>query len=632
MKPQDIKQASEIQTSESRLSAIIKTAVEGIITIDKAGIIQSFNPAAEKMFTYCANEVIGSSVNMLMPEPYQQKHDSYIQDYIISGNAKVIGIGRELEGKRKDGTVFPIWLSIAEFQENEKIFFTGFIRDLTSEKSYFEKAASLEHILQNSANEIYIFDVDTLHFIHANKRALDNLQYSSEEILKLTPVDIKPEYAQEEFQKVIKPLRSGKQDKIVFISIHQRKDDSIYPVEVHLELSKYESKPAFVAIILDITQRKIAEGKVRVSEEEFRLIFENAPTGVAILDLDGNYTNVNSVLCDMLGYSKPEFLTLSYKDITHPDDIEKSSEYLHKLLREDFTGFSIEKRYIRKDRKIINVILSVALAHDAVGTPALLISHIVDISDEIEAEEKAKVQQAQLAHMDRISMMGEMAAGMAHEINQPLTAIDTYAQAAQRRIQANNVDFEKLKELLKKISKASLRAGDVISRLRTMVKPQSRQQYSYSINSLIEDALEMEKADSRINEFRIKLELDKGLPNVMVDSVQIQQVLLNLIRNAMDAAEKEVDKYKNIIIRSSLLIEENRIKVSVKDYGSGVDADTAEQLFNPFYTTKQSGLGMGLSICKSIIQTHGGAIWFLPNAGKGTTFHFILPTALEKNE
>jgi len=643
MKPQDIKQASKIQVSEShtesRLSAIIKTAVDGIIILDKAGIVQSFNPAAEKIFTYCENEVIGNNVSMLMPEPYQQKHDSYIQNYVTNGNAKIIGIGRELEGKRKDGTVFPIWLSVTEFQENGEKFFTGFIRDLTSEKNSFEKATSLEHILQNSVNEIFIIDVDTLHFIHANKRALDNLQYSSEEMLKHTPVDIMPEYALEKFQKIINPLRSGKQDKIVFTTKHQRKDDSIYPVEVHLELSKYESKTAFVAIILDITKRKIAEEKVRVSEEEFRLIFENAPTGVAILDLDGNYTNVNPVLCDMLGYSKPEFLTLSYKDITHPDDIEKSSEFLHKLLRGDFIGFSIDKRYIRKDRKTINVILNVAavyenvsLAHDAVGRPALLISHIVDISNEIEAEEKAKAQQEQLAHMDRISMMGEMAAGIAHEINQPLTAIDTYAQAAQRRIQVNNVDFEKLKELLKKISKASQRAGDVISRLRTMVKRQSRQQYNYSINSLIEDALEMAEADTRIYEFRIKLELDKGLPNVMVDSVQIQQVLLNLIRNAMDATEKEADKYKIIIIRSSLLTEENRIKVSVKDYGNGIDVDTAEKLFNPFYTTKQSGLGMGLSICKSIIQTHGGSIWFLPNADKGTTFHITLPTALEKNE
>ena len=643
MKSENIKHTPSMQmpasTSESRLRAVIETAAEGIITIDITGVIHSFNPAAEKIFSYSANDVIGNNVSMLMPEPHQHQHDFYIQNYISSGNAKIIGVGRELEGKRKDGSVFPIWLSVAEFNEDGQHFFTGFIRDLTNEKSYYEKAASLEHILQNSLNEIYIFDADTLHFMHANKGALANLGYSSDEILKLTPVDIKPEFSIEKFQKVISPLRSGEHQKIVFTTIHQRKDSSSYPVEVHLEITRYESKPVFVAIILDITQRKIIEEKARLSEEEFRLIFENAPTGVAIIDLDGNYANVNPALCDMLGYSKSELLTLSYKDITHPDDIEKSNKYFHKLLRGDFTGFSLDKRYIRKDRKTINVILNiaivhenVALAHDAAGKPALLISHIVDITEEIEVEEKSKALQEQLAHMDRISMMGEMAAGIAHEINQPLTAIDTYAQAAQRRINADKVDYEKLEDLLEKISKTSQRASDVVSHLRSMVKRQTRKSISLSINSLIEDTIKLLETDIRADEFRIKLELNKELPNVMADSIQIQQVLLNLIRNAMDAVAKEVDQYKEITIRSSFLAGENRIKISVKDYGYGIDQDTAEKLFNPFFTTKQTGLGIGLSICKSIVQIHGGSLWFLPNADKGNTFHFTLPTALDKNE
>ncbi len=271
MKPEDIKHTSSIvQTSasitESRLHAVIDTAVEGIITIDISGVIHSFNPAAEKIFSYSANEIIGNNVNVLMPEPYQHEHDSYIQNYISSGSAKIIGTGRELEGKRKDGSVFPMWLSVAEFYENGQQFFTGFIRDLTAEKSYFEKATNLEHILQNSLNEIYIFDAESLKFIHANQGALDNLRYSIDELLELTPVDIKPEFSVEKFQKVISPLFSGEYEKIVFTTIHQRKDGSSYPVEVHLEITRYESKPAFVAIILDITQRKIAEEKARISE------------------------------------------------------------------------------------------------------------------------------------------------------------------------------------------------------------------------------------------------------------------------------------------------------------------------------------------------------------------------------
>lgn len=503
--------------SDAHLRAIIETSIEGIITIDGAGIVQSFNPAAEKLFYYQAFEVIGSNVSMLMPSPYHQEHDTYLDNYHKSGNAKIIGVGRELKARRKDGSIISIWLSIAEFFEDEKKYFTGFIQDITD-------------------------------------------------------------------------------------------------LNVALERS-------------------------RLYQEEFEIIFENAPTGVAIMDLEGLYKNVNPPLCDILGYSKPELLSLNYLEITHPDDIEVSKNFLQKMLQGELAGCSLEKRYLRKDKKVISVILNVAivhenvsLAHDDKGNPALLISHILDVTEEIEAEEKARFQQEQLMHMDRVGMMGEMAAGIAHEINQPLTAIDAYAQAAQRRLNTDEVDFAKLEELLQKISNASVRAGDVIVRMRDLVKRQSKPHESFDINLLIKDAVQMIKTDTHATEFEIELQLMDALPNAMADDVQVQQVVMNLVRNAMDAESKEGVKDKKIIISSLFLAENKRIQVSVKDFGSGIDEKAAEQLFSPFFTTKSSGMGMGLSICQSIIQLHGGKIWFTQNIDKGTSFHFTLPTVLEENE
>ncbi len=625
--------------SSARMRAVVETAVDGIITINSKGIIESFNSAAEKMFSYEAYEVLGKNISMLMPSPYQQEHNVYLQNYLSSGKSKIIGVGRELKAKRKDGTLFPIWLSVGEFVEHQERFFTGFIRDLSSEKAHLKKAASLEYILENSLNEIYIFDSDSLQFTHANKGALKNLQYSSKELLNLTPVDIKPEYSIEEFRKLLTPLSSGKEDKLVFTTFHERKDGSRYPVEVHLESSNYLDKPVYIAIILDITRRKQIEESLRLSEEEFRLIFENAPTGVAVLDIEGNYVNVNPSLCDILGYSKPDLLKLSYKDITHPDDIDISNEYLQKLLRGDFSGYSLDKRYISKNKKVINIILNVALVHENValardkgGKPALLITHIQDVTKEILAEEKLKAQQEQLAHLDRVGMMGEMAAGFAHEINQPLTAIDSYAQAAQRRLKADEIDFEKLQDLLEKIAKTSLRAGDVITHLRAMVKRETQQREYININILIDEAVRLAETDTRAVEYKFLQECAAKLPDVMAEPIQIQQVILNLIRNAMDAEAQEIDKNKQIIVKSVLLVDENRIQVSVIDYGQGIDEETAQQLFNPFYTTKPSGMGMGLAICQSIIQLHGGSLWFTRNTDKGTTFHFTLPTAFEEHE
>jgi len=497
------------QTSNANLQAIIEASTDAIITIDSAGIIQLFNPAAEKYFGYHANEIIGKNINLLLPSPHQMQHDGFIQNYIKTNEAKIIGKGRELAAKHKNGSIFPIWLTVAEYFDDEQPYFTGFIQDLSKIKNVEEKS--------------------------------------------------------------------------------------------------------------------------RVYEEEFELIFENAPTGIAVINLEGQYLNVNSVLCDILGYSKPELLKLSYLDITHPEDIEQNKEYLYKLVSGKLAGYSIEKRCLRKGQNIALVNESVALAHDGKGNPALLITHVLDVTEEVEMESRAKNLQEQVSHLDRVNIMGEMAAGIAHEINQPLTAIESYSQAAKRRIQAEQVDLIKIDDLLDKISKASIRAGKVIERLRAMVKREKMQHEHFDINMLLEETIILVKTDIRADNFDIECKLINPAPIVVADRVQIQQVILNLIRNAIDATSNANDE-KKVIVTTTLEKAENRVKVSIKDYGNGVDDGDAEKLFHPFFTTKTSGMGMGLSICHSIIQLHGGKIGFLPNTDLGVTFYFTLPTALEENE
>lgn len=488
-------------TGNTRLKAIIETAVEGIISINQIGIIQSFNPAAERIFGYKISDVIGCNVNMLMPSPYQHEHDNFIKNYCAGGQPKVIGSGREVIGLRQNGESFPMRLSVAEFIEDNKCYFTGFVTDISAEKAYREKAIGCEYILERSVNEIYMFDADTLKFIHANQGALRNLQYSKEEILEKTPLDIKPEHTFESFEELIRPLRNDEIDKLEFTTVHLRKDKSNYPVEVHLELTEFESKSVFVAIILDITER-------------------------------------------------------------------------------------------------------------------------------LEAQENARSNQEQLAHMDRVSILGEMSAGIAHEINQPLTAITTYANAGYRRASEEDVDINKLKELFLKITDSSHRAGDVISRLRKILKPQSEQIDLVDINSIVSEAIILTKTDTLAIDFCFNENYEQNIPNVVADAVQILQVILNLVRNAIDASMEEEIKNKIIDINTKFNEAENRIQVSVKDSGTGVAQENTDQLFNPFFTTKESGMGVGLAICKSIIQDHGGSLWFLNNPDKGATFYFTIPTAL----
>ena len=489
--------------SYGQLQAVIETAVEGIISINQNGEIKSVNPAAEKMFGYTNSELIGRNVKMLMPQPYHDHHDGYLSAYNTSGEAKIIGIGREVVGLKKNGTEFPMWLSVAEFYENNDRYFAGFVSDLSKEKEHLQRARSFEDIFQQSLNEIYIFDAVNLNYIHVNQSALNNLQFSLAEMQHKTPVDIKPDIDSNQFIELVKPLLDKSTDKVTFTTQHQRKDKTYYPVEVHLETSFYEAKHVFVAIIIDITER-------------------------------------------------------------------------------------------------------------------------------IDSKEKERLNQEQLAHMDRISIFGEMAAGIAHEINQPLTAIETYADAGKRRMDNENVDLQKLRALFDKIEAATHRASDVIMRLRMMLRPESQNIQHLDINQLINDAIDLAKVDKQAKQFTFDVNLVSEVPLILGDLVQIQQVIINLIRNAVDATVINPDKQKKISVRTEYLKDEERIRVSIEDFGVGINNEIAENLFTPFQTTKEYGMGIGLSICQSIIDTHNGRLWFENNAHGGATFHFTLLTELSE--
>ena len=189
----------ELYEREQRLQSVLETAIEAIITINEVGIVETMNSATQKIFGYTREEVIGNNVNMLMPSPYREEHDTYLANYLQTGKKKIIGIGREVVGRRKDGSEFPMELAVSEVHLGKRKIFTGFVRDITERKQSEKTNASLGRILEDSLNEIYIFDADTLRFIQANRGARDNIGYSMNELRDLTPIDIKPEYTREKF-------------------------------------------------------------------------------------------------------------------------------------------------------------------------------------------------------------------------------------------------------------------------------------------------------------------------------------------------------------------------------------------------------------------------------------------------
>jgi len=368
----------ETLARQAHLQSILDTVPEAMIVIDEHGIMQSFSSAAERLFGYKAGEALGQNVKILMPAPYRENHDGYIQRYVNSGDRRIIGIGRVVVGQRKDGSTFPMELAVGEMKTGEQRFFTGFIRDLTER--------------------------------------------------------------------------------------------------------------------------------------------------------------------------------------------QKTEARLQEL-------------------------------------------------------------QSELVHISRLTAMGEMASTLAHEINQPLSAISNYLKGSQRLLEgAPDERSAAMRDALSKAVDQAMRAGQIIRRLRDFVSRGESERRVENIIKLVEEASALALVGVKDSGIRVTFQFDPSVELVLADRVQIQQVVLNLIRNAMDAMAET--KVRDLVV-SVMPAGDNLVRVSVADTGPGIAPEIADQLFQPFITTKRHGMGVGLSISRTIVQAHGGHIWVEPNPVGGTIFHFTLTAVSE---
>ncbi|UCF39776.1 MAG: PAS domain S-box protein [Gemmatimonadota bacterium] len=252
------------------------------------------------------------------------------------------------------------------------------------------------------------------------------------------------------------------------------------------------------------------------------------------------------------------------------------------------------------------------------------------ITERLRTEQRLQFQEQELrerfTHLSRVSTMGEMATSIAHEVNQPLTAIATYAQACRRLIERGELGGDETLGVLQRIGEEAIRAGGIIHRLKDLVRKRESRRTERDINELVGDVEQLAAVDTRLHDTQLRLELADHLPSVIADGVQLQQVILNLIRNGIDAMEETEPERREILLRTSLR-DGREVEVSVTDRGCGLPVGLGEELFKPFFTTKSSGLGMGLSISRSIVSSHGGRMWYTEHGEGGTTFHFTVPVA-----
>jgi two-component system sensor kinase FixL len=406
-----------------------------------------------------------------------------------------------------------------------------------------------------------------------------------------------------------------------------RKDGSEFLADVTITPLYGEDREvrSFATLIRDITDRHASERAVEGREKLLQSILDTVPDAMIVIDSRGRIISFSTAAEKMFGYSEQELISTNVSLLMPSPDSERHDGYLHRYLT---TG---ERRIIgigrtvtgrRKDGTTFPMELSVGEA--ITDGHRLFTGFVRDLTDKNRTEAQVQQLQSELIHISRFSAMGTMASTLAHELNQPLTAIANYAEAIASVIDDAGPDERAmLKEMFEDMAAQSLRAGRIVRRLREFIARGEVEKRVEDLPALINEAAGLALVGAREKAIVAHIELDPAASPVLVDRVQIQQVLINLIRNAIEAMAENGGG--EITIRS--VPRDGNAVVSVRDTGPGIDQSVADQLFQAFVSTKGSGMGLGLSICRTIIEAHGGRISANKAPGGGTEFQFTLPMA-----
>ena len=474
-----------------------------------------------------------------------------------------------------------------------------------------ERAAQRQYreLFESNLDGIVLVGMDG-RILDANQAYLDMLGYSKEEIKSMTYQQITPEKWNPVEASIVQEqvARRGYADE--YEKENVRKDGSIFPVSVRTWIHKDgQGNPVGMwRIVRDITERRILE------EERLKsATFEEAVIGMVHTSPDGRFLRVNPKFCECTGYTREELLGLTFQKITHPDDLTISTAQVQQLIAGERSIFSQEKRYIRKDGRVFWANVTSSLVRDAEGKPLYFNTLIENVTERKLMEEKLKETQEKLIKQEKLAMIGKLAGSVSHELRNPLGAILNSLYYLSMKIPKSD---EKIAKHLKLAQEQGARATKIISDLLDFTRIQPGDPRAANIHDMLDHALELANISRQVT---VKTTYSGKPLKVFCDPGKIQQAFINIITNAVQAMNNSGE------LEITTILDENEVRISFKDSGIGIPKENMSRLFEPLFSTKVSGIGLGLVITKEIVEQYKGQIQVSSTEGSGTTFTIRLP-------
>jgi PAS domain S-box-containing protein len=636
----------QLENSEARTRAILETAVDSIITIDERGTVESVNPAGERLFGYKAAELLGQNVKLLMPEPYRSEHDTYLDHHRTTGEKKIIGIGREVVGQRKDGATFPVELAVSEMWLGDRRFFTGIVRDVTERNRAEQAQRLLAAVVESSTDAIISKTLDGM-ITSWNEGAERMFGYSAAEAVGRHISMIAPPDHRQEMVEILERIRGGERVN-PFQTVRLRKDGE--RIDISLAVSPVRDSAGQIIgaskVARDITELKRAEKSLLVSQQRLRAVVDQTFQLSGILSADGTLMEVNRAAMEFERMSheeligKPLWETNCWK--RSPEIKEKTRQAVIEAARGQTIRYKAEVFGPAGQSAVLDV--SIRPIRDDSGSVAFLIAEGHDITEYVRAEDKLRFYAEELeernAELLRSNQdLDDFAYIASHDLKEPLRGIQNYAtflieDYGDKLDENGRIKLETLKELTQRMYALidSLLQFSRVGRANLAIQ-------NTDLNQVISEVLDSLRIS--LQEQDVQIRIPRPLPTMRCDRVRIAEVYHNLITNAIkynDKPEKWIEIGWHIglgpglgqHIDSRQSAKQSHIVLTIRDNGIGIPEKFFDSIFRMFKRLHArdkfgGGNGVGLTIVKKNIERHGGRIWVESTCGEGTTFAFTLP-------